>query len=127
MSMPGNPTIAVEARIQRGGLPSGVDGLWSITTVTHTIDADGFKTQIKAETPSEWFSAERFSRESEIGAHNCSLFAAPQHALSRPVSLRNKSDRFSFNSSRSNINLRNLAIYPPRERLPEVEMIVEVP
>ncbi len=52
LTMPGNPTIAAEARIRLSGIRSGVDGLWSIATVTHTLDAGGFKTQIKAETPS---------------------------------------------------------------------------
>ena len=52
LTLPGNPTIAAEARIRLSGIRSGVDGLWSITTVTHTLDNGGFKTQIKAETPS---------------------------------------------------------------------------
>ena len=51
MTLPGNPAIAAESQLRLAGIRPGVDGLWSATTVTHTLNADGLKTQINAETP----------------------------------------------------------------------------
>ena len=43
--------IAAESQLCLAGIRPGVDSLWSATTVTHTLNADGLKTQTKAETP----------------------------------------------------------------------------
>ena len=47
----GDATIAAGGRIVVAGIRLGVDGLWSVTSVTHTIAAEGFTTSIEAEIP----------------------------------------------------------------------------
>ncbi|WP_294927996.1 contractile injection system protein, VgrG/Pvc8 family [uncultured Paracoccus sp.] len=50
-TFPGDPLIAAETRILAAGFRAGVNGLWSITTATHTLDGSGFTTSISAERP----------------------------------------------------------------------------
>lgn len=47
----GDPLIAAETRILTIGFRAGVNGPWSITTATHTLDGSGFTTSISAERP----------------------------------------------------------------------------
>ena len=50
-TFPGAPLIAAETRILTLGFRAGVNGPWSITTATHTLDGSGFTTSISAERP----------------------------------------------------------------------------
>lgn len=50
-SMPGNPTIEAEGVIVAKGFRDGVDGEWTVTTVTHTISESGYTTAIECELP----------------------------------------------------------------------------
>ena len=47
---PGDPTLAVEAKLTLSGFRKGVDGEWITTRVIHEIGGSGYSTQIEAET-----------------------------------------------------------------------------
>ncbi len=47
----GDPLVAAEGRILAAGFRAGVNGLWSVQSVTHTLDGSGFSTSISAERP----------------------------------------------------------------------------
>lgn len=51
ITMPGNPMITAAGLITAAGFRPGIDGQWSVTSVTHAITASGYKTTLKAETP----------------------------------------------------------------------------
>lgn len=51
VAIPGDPLVAAEGRILAVGFRPGVDGLWSIKSVTHEIGSGGFTTSISAERP----------------------------------------------------------------------------
>jgi phage protein D len=51
MTAIGDATIAAEGRVLVLGLRNGVDGLWSIKSVQHSISGSGFTTSIEAELP----------------------------------------------------------------------------
>jgi hypothetical protein len=52
-SMVGRPELGAEAKLTIVGVRSGVDGAWVITKAEHTLDANGLRTAIEAETPKE--------------------------------------------------------------------------
>lgn len=47
----GNAAIRAEGRIQLSGVRVGVDGLWSVTSVTHTLTSTNYTTSFNAEIP----------------------------------------------------------------------------
>jgi len=47
--LPGNPLLAAGTPVILTGFREGVDGTWSATRVTHTIDGSGYRTEIDAE------------------------------------------------------------------------------
>lgn len=51
LTLIGDATIAAEGRVLVAGIRAGVDGLWSVKTVNHTIASGGFTTTIEAELP----------------------------------------------------------------------------
>ena len=51
LTIMGDATIAAGGRIVVTGIRLGGDGLWSVTSVTHTIAGEGFTTSIEAEIP----------------------------------------------------------------------------
>lgn len=50
MSMPGNVQLAAEARISLTGFREGIDGAWTVTSVTHTLDSSGYRSSLQAES-----------------------------------------------------------------------------
>lgn len=51
ITMPGNAALTAEGRLILAGFRVGVDGVWSLTSVTHRLDGSGFKTSIAGELP----------------------------------------------------------------------------
>lgn len=51
VTMPGNAALAAEGRLVLVGFRTGVDGVWSLTSVTHRLDGSGFTTSIGGELP----------------------------------------------------------------------------
>lgn len=51
VTMPGNAAFAAEGRMVLVGFRFGVDGIWSVTRVTHQLDGGGFETSIQGELP----------------------------------------------------------------------------
>ena len=51
VTMPGDPLIIAEGQIIATGFRSGIDGLRSVTGVTHSLTASGYTTTINAEKP----------------------------------------------------------------------------
>lgn len=47
----GDPLIAAEGRVLASDFRDGVNGLWSLTTVTHELSGSGYQTTIRAERP----------------------------------------------------------------------------
>jgi len=47
----GRPELMAEGVLEVGGLRAGVDGTWSIRSVTHDYGPGGFTTRVSAETP----------------------------------------------------------------------------
>lgn len=50
-SMPGNPLIQSESRVDAKGFRAGVDGVWSVNKVTHTLTADSYTCSIDCDKP----------------------------------------------------------------------------
>lgn len=48
-TMPGNPTIATGSPLTLTGFRDGVDGLYHVKSVTHTLDGGGYKTTCECE------------------------------------------------------------------------------
>ena len=53
LTMAGDPVIAAEGRALLLGFRIGVDGVWSIKSVKHTLSNSGFKTKIEGEKPKD--------------------------------------------------------------------------
>lgn len=51
LTLPGRPELAAESRVVLLGLGAGVDGEWLVTDAEHKLDAGGFSTTVKAESP----------------------------------------------------------------------------
>lgn len=51
VTLVGDPFISAEGRINAVGFRSGIEGVWSIKSVQHSIDGGGFTTSISAEKP----------------------------------------------------------------------------
>lgn len=51
LTLPGRPELSAEGQIRMTGIRPGVDGLWSITEVSHTLNHQGYVMQIEAEVP----------------------------------------------------------------------------
>jgi phage protein D len=51
VTLPGDPFIAAEGQIIAIGFRVGIDGLWSVKSVTHAITGSGYKTTIRCEKP----------------------------------------------------------------------------
>lgn len=49
LSLVGNPLIVAEMKIYITGLRAGINGLWRIKSVTHTINSSGYITDLEAE------------------------------------------------------------------------------
>ncbi len=47
----GNPYLAAEAKLNISGVMQGVNGEWVITRAVHTLDANGYRCTISADTP----------------------------------------------------------------------------
>ena len=50
ITMPGNPVIAAETPLVLAGFDPVLDGRWIATTVAHTLDSGGLRTEIDAES-----------------------------------------------------------------------------
>ena len=50
-SMPGNPMIQAESRVNASGFRTGVDGVWSVNKVTHTLNSDSYTCSIECDKP----------------------------------------------------------------------------
>lgn len=51
LTLPGNPELMAEGRLQLTGVRHGVDGLWLIKRVTHQIDSGGWRSSVECELP----------------------------------------------------------------------------
>jgi phage protein D len=49
----GRTYLVAEGRIKMVGFREGVDGEWSVTRTTHTLDGSGYHTTAEAEQPNE--------------------------------------------------------------------------
>lgn len=52
LTLPGNPMIAAGTPLVLDGFRDGVDGRWTATRVTHTLDSRGYATQVEGEAAS---------------------------------------------------------------------------
>jgi phage protein D len=50
ISMPGDPSVIAEARLQLSGFRSGVNGEWLVANATHSVDKSGYRCSIRGET-----------------------------------------------------------------------------
>lgn len=53
LTLIGDATVAAEGRILVTGIRTGIDGLWSVKSVRHTLTGSGFTTSVEAEIPGE--------------------------------------------------------------------------
>jgi hypothetical protein len=51
ISLPGDPDLVAESRLLLEGFRPGVDREWLVTSVTHAIDASGYRCSVSAEQP----------------------------------------------------------------------------
>jgi hypothetical protein len=51
ISLPGDPDLVAESRLLLEGFRPGVDREWLVTSVTHSIDAAGYRCNVSAEQP----------------------------------------------------------------------------
>ena len=51
VTLPGDPDLVAEARLDMSGFRPGVNGEWLITRVVHSLDGGGYRCQVTAETP----------------------------------------------------------------------------
>lgn len=51
LSLPGDPRLTAEARLNLTGFRLGVDGEWLCTQVEHTLDGQGYRCRVEGETP----------------------------------------------------------------------------
>ena len=49
LSLPGNPDLVAEGRVQLTGFRPGVDGNWLVTGVEHQLDSGGYRCRLRGE------------------------------------------------------------------------------
>jgi len=52
LTLPGNPKISAGTPLVLTGFRDGIDGKWTATRVTHTLDARGYVTRLESEPAS---------------------------------------------------------------------------
>ncbi len=53
LTLPGNTNLFAEGKLTVSGLRPGVDGLWNITRVEHSLSNSGYTCQVEAEIPTK--------------------------------------------------------------------------